>query len=187
MASKQKHLTAGGIGTEAVKAKTGKGWDEWFAILDKAGAKKMNHKEIVAFIDKKYKGSAWWQQMITVAYEQVRGLREKHQKSDGFQISKSKTVDKPPPVLYKFCFEEKLRKLWLPQSKFTLRKSSENKSMRMTWIDGKTVVEFQFNEKDSGKSQITVQHSKLPNKTEAARSKKFWSESLERLKIMLKD
>ena len=26
---------------EAVKAKTGKSWKEWFALLDKAGAKKM--------------------------------------------------------------------------------------------------------------------------------------------------
>ena len=31
---------------EAVKAKTGKVWKEWFTILDKAGAKKMTHQEI---------------------------------------------------------------------------------------------------------------------------------------------
>jgi hypothetical protein len=186
MKTERKHLTAGGIGAEAVKAKTGRGWNEWFAILDKAGAKKLNHKEIVGIINLKYDVSPWWKQMITVAYEQERGLREKHQKIDGFQISKSKTVDKPLPVLYKTCFDEKLRKLWLPQSKITIRKSSENKSIRMTWIDGKTIVEFQFYDKDTGKSQITVQHSKLSNKTEAARSKKFWSESLERLKSMLK-
>ena len=28
---------------EAVKAKTGKTWKQWFAILDKAGAKQMTH------------------------------------------------------------------------------------------------------------------------------------------------
>jgi hypothetical protein len=32
---------------EAVKSKTGKTWKEWFAILDKAGASKMSHQEIV--------------------------------------------------------------------------------------------------------------------------------------------
>ncbi len=28
----------------AVKAKTGKDWQQWFAILDRAGAMKMSHK-----------------------------------------------------------------------------------------------------------------------------------------------
>ena len=32
---------------EAVKAKTGKKWDQWFPILDKAGAKEMSHQDIV--------------------------------------------------------------------------------------------------------------------------------------------
>jgi hypothetical protein len=29
---------------EAVKAKTGKTWKEWFAILDKAGASELSHQ-----------------------------------------------------------------------------------------------------------------------------------------------
>ena len=37
--------------------------------------------------------------MITVAYEQVQGLRDKHQKSDGYAISVSKVV----PGLLIFC------------------------------------------------------------------------------------
>jgi hypothetical protein len=32
---------------EAVAAKTGKNWKQWFAIIDKAGGKKMTHQEIV--------------------------------------------------------------------------------------------------------------------------------------------
>ena len=35
---------------EAVKAKTGKAWKEWFAILDKAGASKLSHPEIVKYL-----------------------------------------------------------------------------------------------------------------------------------------
>ena len=34
----------------AVQAKTGKTWPEWFAVLDKAGAAKMTHKEIAAHL-----------------------------------------------------------------------------------------------------------------------------------------
>ena len=35
-----------GIGDEAVRAKTGRDWAEWLAVLDAAGAAKMTHKEI---------------------------------------------------------------------------------------------------------------------------------------------
>ena len=40
---------------EAVKAKTGKVWAEWFKILDKAGAKKWPHKEIAMYLYEKKK------------------------------------------------------------------------------------------------------------------------------------
>jgi hypothetical protein len=39
----------GRIGDEAVRAKTGKTWSQWFDILDKAGAKRISHKEIATF------------------------------------------------------------------------------------------------------------------------------------------
>ena len=47
----------------AVKGKTGKSWAEWFALLDKAGAKKLDHKTIVAFLHRQHGlapgGSRW--------------------------------------------------------------------------------------------------------------------------------
>ncbi|MBA3255453.1 MAG: DUF4287 domain-containing protein [Pyrinomonadaceae bacterium] len=45
---------------EAVKAKTGKKWNQWFAILDKAGAKKMTHQEIVKFLNSQHDLGPWW-------------------------------------------------------------------------------------------------------------------------------
>ena len=50
---------------EAVKAKTGKVWAEWFEILDKAGAKKWPHKEISAYLYEKRKVPSWWWQWAT--------------------------------------------------------------------------------------------------------------------------
>jgi hypothetical protein len=49
---------------EAVKAKTGKAWKEWFAILDKAGANKMNHQEIVKYLNAKRGVGPCRQQMV---------------------------------------------------------------------------------------------------------------------------
>src|SRR5579864_4049026 len=36
----------------AIKAKTGKDWDYWFAALDKAGAAKRDHKAIVKLLER---------------------------------------------------------------------------------------------------------------------------------------
>src|SRR5258707_15607975 len=80
-----------GISDEAVLAKTGRRKDEWFAILDQAGAQKLAHPGIVAILSERGVGS-WWQQMGTVAYEQARGLRELNQAASGFQMSASKTL-----------------------------------------------------------------------------------------------
>src|SRR4029453_10412841 len=92
----------------AVKAKTGKGWKEWFAILDKAGARKMTHKEIVHVLDSEDVGP-WWRQMVTVTYEQQRGLRDLHQKPEGYQVSISRTVKVPLSTLFKAFANEKSR------------------------------------------------------------------------------
>ena len=83
------------ISDEAVAAKSGKTWSAWFAVLDRAGGRKMTHREIVAVLAKTHRVGAWWQQMIAVSYEQAKGLRAKHEKPEGFQISRSKTMHAP--------------------------------------------------------------------------------------------
>ena len=77
------------ISSEAVKAKTGKTWAQWFALLDKSRAQAMSHKDIVAVLAGKNGLGPWWRQMVAVAYEQAKGLRDKHEKPDGFEISRS--------------------------------------------------------------------------------------------------
>ena len=42
----------------------------------------MPHKQIAEYLYEKHGLSGWWSQVVTVVYEQERGLREKHQKSD---------------------------------------------------------------------------------------------------------
>jgi hypothetical protein len=66
------------ISSEAVKAKTGKTWDEWFALLDANGCAKMDHREIVAVLLKIFHVEDWWQQMNNVSYEQASSKRLLH-------------------------------------------------------------------------------------------------------------
>src|SRR5688572_7904553 len=122
-----------GIGDEAVHAKTGKHWREWFALLDKAGGRTMSHAQIAAHLHDELGCSGWWSQMVAVGYEQERGLRDKHQRPDGYQISGSKTVGVALSDLYKAWSDKRTRKRWLADPEFTLRTAAENKSLRITW------------------------------------------------------
>lgn len=170
---------------EAVKAKTGKKWEQWFAILDKAGARDMSHKEIVKFLNAEHDVEPWWQQTVTVTYEKARGLRQNHEKSDGFQISVSRTVNVPLANLYQAVAKEKSRSRWLSEDGLEVRKATPNKSMRVTWKDGKSSLEFNFYPKGDGKSQVVVQHSKLADAKTAAKMKSFWGKALDQLREAL--
>jgi uncharacterized protein YndB with AHSA1/START domain len=176
---------AAGISSDAVKAKTGKNWAEWFKLLDAAGAVEMKHAAIAAHLREKHGCPSWWCQMITVGYEQERGLRVKHQKCDGeYSGSASKTIAVPLTPLYAAWTDAKVRRRWLPGAKFTVRKSTPNRSIRMDWSDD-TRVEVMFYAKGTGKSQVAVQHDNLADVDAVAEIKNYWKAALERLKELL--
>ena len=170
----------GRIGDDAVRARTGKGWGQWFAILDRAGAGTQNHKEIVALLTLRYELSSWWRQTITVTYEQERGLRRRHQKSDGFEITRSKVVPASLVTLYRAWTDTRQRTRWLSGVRFRISTATRGKSLRIVWEDG-TRVDVGFASKGPGKSHVSVQHRKLPTAAEAARAKRYWTERLAEL------
>lgn len=165
---------------EAVASKTGKTWSEWFKILDAAGAKKMTHQAIAELLHSKHKVAPWWTQMVTVTYEQARGLREKHQKPGGFEISVSRTIEAPVVKAFKAWTEAKTRQRWLPAA-LTIRKATANKTIRIAWEDG-TLVAASFYPKGDGKCQVVAQHAKLKDAKAGEKMKKYWGEALGRLK-----
>ena len=169
-----------GMSSDAVKAKTGKGWDEWFGVLDKAGAAQMPHQQIAALLHDKHGVPAWWTQMVTVGYEQVRGQRSLHQKPDGFEASASKTFSVPVAELFRRFDDAGLRAKWLGKEKLTVRKSTEAKSMRVTWGDG-TNLEIYFWPKGESKSSVQLQHNKLADEADVQSRKVFWKAALQRL------
>jgi hypothetical protein len=171
---------------QALKARTGKIWAEWFEILDQAGAKKWRHQEISAYLAKAHQVGPWWTQMIAVPYEHARGIRQKFQKCDGeFAASGSRTLNVPMSKLYEAWTDEKLRRRWLPGAKIEITTATRNKSLRAKWDDGKSRLSVNFYAKGLGKTQAAVDHMKLPNSKESARMKKYWFEALNRLESQL--
>ncbi len=173
-----------GTSDEAVTRATGKSWAEWLAILDAAGGREMNHKQLVAHLRAYHDISSWWQQQLAVGYEQSRGLRARHEMADGYQISRSRTVAAPATAVYHAWADEAALALWLPDAVFTVRKATPPKSLRLTWADaagaGATSVEVALTDKGD-RTTVTVQHNKLPDAAVAERMKGYWAEALGRL------
>ncbi len=174
-----------GMSDAVLKAKTGCTWERWVKALDAVEAYDWPHREIAQYVHEKYRVPNWWTQMVTVGYERIKRLRERGQRRDGgFEASKSKTFAVPLPRLYRAFGDARARVRWLPGVKVTIRTATRNKTMRITWPD-RTSVELYFAGKGAAKSQVAVQHRKLPDKAAVTRVKQYWAERLAALEEVL--
>jgi len=167
-----------GVSDAAVKAKTGCTWDRWVWALDRVDAHTWSHREIARYVHEKYKVPDWWTQTVTVGYERIKGLRAIGQRRDGgFEANKSKSFAMPLSRLYRAFSDKRTRARWLPGVTLTVRTATAGKSMRVTWPDGSS-VELYFTAKGRARSQVQVQHRRLPDQAAAGRMKEYWAERL---------
>jgi hypothetical protein len=175
------YASRAGMSDAAVTEKTGHPWKEWVRRLDSVGASEWKHRDIAEHVHDNYSISGWWAQAVTVGYERIRGLRQIGQRREGsFEASKSRTFPVPVRKLYEAFASARVRNRWLAGHELTVRKTTPDRSVRITWSDG-TPVEAWIVSKGDSKSQVAVQHRKLPSQADAARVKAFWDE---RLKVL---
>jgi len=115
---------------------------------------------------------------------QARGMRAKHQKPGGFEIGRTKTIAAPADAVFAAWSDERRRARWLADPGITIRKATPGKSLRVTWVDGKTSLVVDLLPKGE-KTTVAVQHCKLQGARAAERMKTYWGEQLERLKALL--
>ncbi len=176
--------SSGTIGDEAVAAKTGKSWSEWFALLDGAGAHGKTHKEIVGIVSGQFGVGPWWQQMVAVRYEQERGLRVRNQSCAGdHQVSVSKTLAASADRIFEEWNDPARREAWLPGAELTVRKAP-GKSLRITWHDGGN-LDVNLYPKGEARCQCTADHNKLSAVEDVDRMRAYWSAALDRLKARI--
>lgn len=176
-----------GISDAAVLKATGQTTDQWFKILDARAEAigKPDHMDLAAHLHEQHACPEWWAQMVTVLYEQARGHRVKGQTPSGFSVSGSRVVNVPITKLYKAWSGKQLAQ-WLSARPFTVRKATENRSIRITWHDD-TNLEVMFYPKGDSKAQVTIQHGKLKSDAAATKVRAFWRESLDALVELLED
>src|SRR3954463_1223990 len=100
---------------ETIRERTGRGWEEWFDLLDEAGAADMSHREIARRVDAEQGADllAWNVQAVVGSYERARKGRQVGEHEDGFTVTASKTVAVPIERLYAAFVDADQRARWL--------------------------------------------------------------------------
>jgi len=173
------------VSDEVIRRRTGRGWEEWFDLLDDWGAIARPHGEIARWLASEHGIDGWSSQSVTVSYERARGRRAVGEHANGFTISAQKTVAVPVERLYDAFVDESLRERWLPDGELRERTASKPKSARFDWGDGDTRVIVWFEARGDAKSTAALQHERLADAQEAERMKTFWRDRVATLKEVL--
>jgi uncharacterized protein YndB with AHSA1/START domain len=172
---------------EAIRRRTGRGWEQWFDLLDEWGAAELPHREIARRVaaELAIEPLAWNAQAITGSYERARGLRVVGERADGFAVTAQRTVAVPVERLFDAFADGSLRARWLPEDELRERTATRPKSARFDWAGGETRVHVTFLHRAEGSSTVAVEHARLADAGEAQRMKAFWRERLTALKSQL--
>ena len=172
---------------ENIRRRTGRGWEEWFDLLDDWGAADRPHREIARRLAEEQGAEPLARnvQAVVGSYERARGLRAVGEHADGFAITASKTVGVPVESLYDAFVVEGRRARWLPDARLRERTATRPKSARFDWDDGETRVHVAFAAKGETRSVVTVEHARLAGAEEAEAMKAWWRGRLAALKPVL--
>ncbi|QVQ53261.1 hypothetical protein J4H86_05650 [Spiractinospora alimapuensis] len=176
------------VSDEAVRERTGRGWEEWFEVLDAWGARDHGHTEIARWLVEEGAVDGWWAQTITVGYEQSRGMRSPGQQPDGtFSVSAAKTLPASAERVFAAFVEEERRRRWLVDDRLHLRRTTQPRSLRADWGAGGDRVTVTFTVKGPDRCQVAVEHGRLADAEAAARTKEYWRAALDALREELTD
>jgi hypothetical protein len=173
------------VSEEAIRSRTGRGWEQWFDLIDDGSTSELTHAEIARWLADEQGVDGWGAQAITVSYERARRGRAVGERSDGFVITASKTVAIPVERLFDAFVDESTRDRWLPDGELRERTSTRPKSARFDWGDGETRVNVGFQAKGDERSTVDLEHERLPDAEQAERMKAYWRECVAALKSQL--
>jgi hypothetical protein len=173
---------------ESMRRATGRGYGDWFVLLDRWGARNRTHTETAAWLVADQAVSGWWAQSITVGYERARG-RAVHQMAGGYSVGANRTIAVDADRLLTAVTDAAVRARWLPGVELTRRRppaaTAAALTIRFDWADPPSRLAVFVVPKGASKAMISVQHEKLPDSEAADRLKAYWRERLGDLKTLL--
>ena len=191
------------VTSASVEKGTGKSWDEWVKVLNKAGAKVWSHQEIVAHLKKKHKLTLWWQQGVAVGYEVATGKRIAGQNGKGeYSTVATRTFPLSARELWKLISSPDGLALWLkPMGDFMVKPKNEfeveggifgevrtmkaPERIRMTWQETDwpkaSVLNVAVIPRDGKKSVLVFQHDGLRSARQREDLRAYWKARIEEL------
>ncbi|PFG92938.1 hypothetical protein A8924_0162 [Saccharopolyspora erythraea NRRL 2338] len=171
-AGRQRDRLSDGVLTE----RTGRGWDEWFALLDRWGAAGRTHREIAAHLSAEHGVDDWSAQSITVGYEQERGMRT--------AVTVSRTIAAGAAQVHRAFTDDRERRQWLADAPLRLRTATAPGSARFDWGE-RSRVSITIIAKDADKSSVHVEHHRLDSAEDVEPTREYWHARLDDLKSRL--
>ncbi len=189
---------SGRIGDDAVHAKTGRRWAEWFELLDQYGAADRGHKATAAYLFDRHRVTAWWAQTITVEYERKRGLRRVGQKETGWEVSVQRTIDATKREAWSALVDDEAALAWLRKGPAPRKRNMPwspsttdriKGTFRAAWDEGKdrpaTRIDITITPTGTSRVAVRVQHTKLPSAAARKQRQTQWGRALDALKASL--
>jgi len=191
------------ISDEAVRAKTGKFWDQWFRILDRWGATSKGRPATAKHLAERHGTGPWWSQMITARYERERGLRGKQERPRGHEIRVSRVIAAPARRVFECWLTPADLSEWFTSGarvnarvggRYKNRDGDQgeflairpDRRIRFTWENPGhatgTEVDVAIAARGRGKVTTTLTHSKLASRRDAEMMKEAWSWALDSLR-----
>ncbi len=169
---------------EAVRAATGRGWQEWHAVLDALGAAQLPHRDIAARLATDHGVADWWAQTITVEYERSVGRRDMGQRCDGaFTAGATKTL--PQSIDDALAAWERLV---AGRTEFDgvaitgaprITRTDRWRYWRVNLADGsRLAIVIGAKPGATPKAGLAVNHEGVPSKAAAERWKAYWKDFL---------
>ena len=172
-----------GMSEEGITSRTGRGWDDWFRILDAWDGTGRTHPEIARHLREEHGVDGWWAQGITVGYERARGMRAVHETTRGFEVSVTKTVSATPEQLWHAVIDPAGRDAWLEPGVLRRRAGTgvEHRSARFDVVADGSRVLVTLTGKDDGRTSVTLTNEHLPGADAIEPARARWRAGLARL------
>ncbi len=173
---------------ERLREQTGRGWEEWFDLLDTWDAESLGHTEIARRVGEQPGVPGWYAQAVAMSYERARGLRAIGQRtgSDGFVAGVSKTIAARAEDVFAAFADPSIRAGWLGDLVLSERTVSQPKTTaRYDVGDGPTRLFVTVEDKGPAKSTIVVEQWRLADAAEREDRKDYWRRKLATLKTEL--
>ena len=165
---------------DAIRAATGRGWDEWCDLIDAWPGHDDGHTAIAAWVHEHHGDhlTHWWAQSVTVGYERITGRRVPYQRADGsFAANRSRTVTADADELRAMLLDDEARADLFGGQETTLRSKPTTKALRFGFDPGMAIVTLE--PQRNGRVKIAISHEQLADLETTEEWRHWWGEWLD--------